>query len=149
MNSLKIRNLGAAPTFVPFDQVMGRLMGELPWTALTPDQPRESALRPAADAQETDDAVILTIALPGLKPEDVEVGFEDGALTVSGQLPSRDADLRWVLAERPQGRFHRRFTLKTPIDADAIQAQFAHGVLTLTLPKSEQVKPRKIAVQAG
>mgnify|MGYP000877849142 CR=1 FL=1 len=149
MNSLKIRNFGAAPTFVPFDQVVGRLMGELPWTALSPAMPRESVLRPAADAQETDDAVILTIALPGLKPEDVEVGFEDGALTVSGQLPARDESLRWVLAERPQGQFHRRFTLKPPIDADAIQAQFAHGVLTLTLPKSEQVKPRKIAVQAG
>ena len=149
MNTLKIRGYGPTPEFVPFRQVMNRLVSDLPWAPLPLQTPQESSLRPAADAQETDDAVVLTVALPGVQPADVEVGFENDTLTVSGSLPTREEGLRWVLAERPQGRFHRRFTLKTPIDADAIQAHFAHGVLTLTLPKSEQVKPRKIAVQAG
>lgn len=149
MNTLKIRGYAPAPEFVPLRQVMNRLVSDLPWAPLPYQATQDAALRPATDAYESDDAVVLSIDLPGLRPEDVEVGFEDGALTVSGQLPARDESLRLVLAERPAGRFHRRFTLKTPIDADGIQARFADGVLTLTLPKSEQVKPRKIAVQAG
>ena len=149
MNTLKIRGYGPAPEFVPIRQVMDRLISDLPWTPLPLQTPQDPALRPAADARESDDAVVITLALPGVRPEDVAVDFENGTLTVSGMLTARDEGQRWVLAERPEGRFHRRFTLKTPIDPDAIQAQFALGVLTLTLPKSEQVKPRKIAVQAG
>ena len=121
MNPITIRSFSKRGDFAPLHQAMNRLIQDVAWAPLS----------------------------AGAEAEGVEVSFENGSLTVSGQLPQRDADQRWVLTELPQGRFQRRFSLKTPIDADRIEAKVNAGLLTLTLPKSEQVKPRKIAVKAG
>lgn len=149
MNQLKIRGIGRNGDFVPLHQAMNRLIQDVAWAPFATSAEEALPWRPAAEAWESDDAVTLTLALPGVEPDALEVSFEDGSLTVSGQLPQRDGDRRWVLAELPQGRFQRRFSLKTPIDAEAIEAKVSAGLLTLTLPKSEQVKPRKITVKAG
>ncbi len=149
MNQLKIRGIGRNGDFAPLHQAMNRLIQDVAWAPFATGAEEALPWRPAADAWETDDAVCLTLAVPGVDPEALEVNFENGSLTVSGQLPQRDAERRWVLGELPQGRFERRFSLKTPIDAEAIEARVSAGLLTLTLPKSDLVKPRKIAVTAG
>jgi HSP20 family protein len=105
--------------------------------------------RPAVDAWEDEDAVVLEMALPGLKAEDVDVTFDKDSLTVSGLSPARDEEKTWVLLERPRGEFKRRFALQTPIDVDQVRASFSDGILSLHLPKVEAVKPRKIEVVAG
>jgi HSP20 family protein len=149
MNAIKIRTWGPQATFAPLRGTMDRMLLDA-----FPGFPQRAglepgALRPAADAYETEDEVVIELALPGIDPAAVEVTFEADSLTVTGDLPARDADRQWVLAERPQGRFHRRFTLNTPVDPDGVTASYAGGVLSLTLKKSEAEKPRKIQVNVG
>lgn len=121
---------------------LGRLSG-------MEDYDGERVITPPADAWENDDAVTIELALPGVEPSQVEVSYEKDLLTVTGTIEPRPEDRQWVLRERARGPFQRQFTLRSPVEADRADAHFVNGVLTLTLPKSEAVKPRKIAVQAN
>ena len=100
------------------------------------------------DAYANEDAIVLTADVPGLKPEELEVTLEGDTLTIRGELKNRDEQHNYVLRERPTGRFERTLTINTPIDASKVEATFADGVLTLTLPKAEAVKPKQIKVNA-
>lgn len=98
------------------------------------------------DAYVTDDAIVLQSDVPGLKPEELSVTLEGDTLTIRGELNAAN-DRKYLLRERPTGRFERTLTINTPIDQSKVEAQFADGVLTLTLPKAEAVKPRQITVK--
>ncbi len=98
------------------------------------------------DAHATEDAIVIQADVPGLKPEELEVTLEGDTLTIRGELKARAEDRNYLLRERPTGRFERVLTINTPIDANKVKAEFADGVLTLTLPKSEAVKPKQIKV---
>jgi len=100
------------------------------------------------DAYANEDAIVLTADVPGLKPEELEVTLEGDTLTIRGELKNRDEQRNYVLRERPTGRFERTLTINTPIDSSKVEATFADGVLTLTLPKAEAVKPKQIKVNA-
>lgn len=89
-----------------------------------------------ADVLETDDGYRLLLDLPGVQPADVDVRFEDGELAVNARRTGRLS-----------GSYTRTFRVSERIAADKIAADLRHGVLTLTLPKVEAVKPRRIAVQ--
>lgn len=102
---------------------------------------------PRVDILETDDELTLFADVPGVKPEDVEVRFEGGELSVHARCAPRQANARFVNAEYGVGNFYRAFTLNQDIDADKITAELKQGVLTLHLPKAEAVKPRKITVK--
>ena len=108
---------------------------------------------PAADVLETKDDIRVTLELPGLRPENVEVSLEDNVLTISGEKREEHEragqDDRWHLSERRYGRFSRSFVLPKEVVHDRIQAAFDGGVLTVTIPKSERVKPRRIEIQSG
>jgi HSP20 family protein len=106
-------------------------------------------ITPPADAWEDGDAVVIELAVPGADPAKVDVRYENDRLVVSGEIAPRDPEKQWVIHERARGPFLREFTLRTPVEADKAEAHFAQGVLTLTLPKAESVKPRKIAVQSA
>ena len=101
------------------------------------------------DAWEDQDRLVLEVSLPGLTADVVDVTIEDDSLTIAGTFPARDQERPWLLRERVQGRFERRFTLNTPVEIDEISAEMKNGVLTITVPKSESVKPRKIEVSAN
>ncbi len=103
--------------------------------------------RPAADAWESGDTVVIELGLPGIDPSTVDVTYEQDNVVISGELPARSDEHTWVLRERARGPFQRRFTLNTPIDIEKAEANYKDGVLTLSLPKSEATKPRKINVQ--
>ena len=94
----------------------------------------ETTVGPPADILETDDGFRLLLDLPGVRPADVDVRFEDGELAVSGRRTGR------------QGGYVRTFRVSERIAADRIAADLRDGVLTLTLPKVEALKPRRIAV---
>lgn len=106
---------------------------------------------PAVDVFETKDAVVLKAELPGLTAEDVDVEIDDNVLTVSGERTFKDTveEGRFYRLERSYGRFSRSLTLPQGIKADSVSASFADGVLEVTVPKAEEVKPRKITIGAG
>ena len=106
---------------------------------------------PAMDLVETDDHFVLKADLPGLSEDDVHIDVEDDVLTVSGERKAEHEDKRegYVRVERSYGSFRRSLTLPEGIDADAVQATFENGVLEVRIPKPEERKPRKVAIQVG
>ena len=106
---------------------------------------------PAMDLVETEDHFVLTADLPGLTEEDVHIDVDGDVLTVSGERKSEHEDKRdgYVRIERSYGSFRRSLTLPEGVDADAVMASFDRGVLEVSIPKPEQRKPRRVAIQVG
>jgi HSP20 family protein len=106
---------------------------------------------PAMDLVETDEHFVLKADLPGLSDEDVHIDVADDVLTVSGERRSEHEDKRdgYLRVERSYGSFRRSLTLPEGVDADAVSASFERGVLEVRIPKPEQRKPRRVAIQVG
>jgi HSP20 family protein len=100
------------------------------------------------DVTTTADELVVEAALPGVKPEDVDITVENGTLTIRGQSSSerREGDGDYLLQEIRRGEFSRSLTLPTGLEPDKATASFDNGVLTLRVPKAEQVKPRQIRI---
>lgn len=135
--------------FVTLREAMDRLVEESVVRTPRAEGGRNGQYRPAADAWETADALVIELSLPGIDPQDVEVTYEQDQLTISGKRPEPAEERTWILRESARGAFERRFTLTSPIDADGVEAHFHNGILTLHLPKSEATRPRKIDVRAN
>ena len=101
------------------------------------------------DAYSTEDAIVLIADVPGLQPEDVSVTLEGDTLTLRGEFKADENVQNYLLRERPTGRFECTLTVNTPIDPNKLEAAVDFGVLRVTLPKAEAVKPRQIAVKAA
>ena len=109
------------------------------------------AFSPALDVEEDEDAFTLHIELPGVEPDDVEVSLEESVLTISGErrfYDDREAD-GFRRVERHFGRFHRAVRLPDRVDGDKVQADYHDGMLRIVVPKAEEAKPRRIAINAG
>lgn len=106
---------------------------------------------PSLDAYETDQAYVVTLDLPGVAMESVDVSFERNTLTVKGTRerlgPSDEKEARVFFREREWGAFERSLRFPHYVDGEKIAAAFSNGVLTITVPKSETAKARKIAVR--
>lgn len=100
------------------------------------------------DVTTTTDALTIEAALPGIKPEDVDITIENGAVTISGKTADeRSADEgSYVVQEIRRGNFSRTVTLPNGLEPDKARATFEHGILRLEIPKAEQVKPRQIKI---
>jgi len=97
------------------------------------------------DVTEAEDDFVVRASLPGMKPEDVQTTVLGDILTIRGESRVEEEDgHHWLLRERRSGSFQRSVSMGTPIDADMASARFENGVLTLTLPKSEQARPKQI-----
>ena len=107
------------------------------------------ALQLPLDVSETDEAYIVRASLAGIKPEDLDISVQNSTLTIRGEMKQEEerGGERWHLQERRFGQFQRSITLPNNVDSNQVGAQFENGVLTLTLPKSEEAKPRKISVR--
>jgi HSP20 family protein len=105
----------------------------------------------ALDVVENEDNFVVKASVPGIKPEDLEITFTDNTLTIKGEMreDSEREEERYHLRERRFGRFSRSITMPTRIDADKIEAGYDSGVLTLRLPKVEEVKSKRITIKAG
>ncbi len=108
----------------------------------------ERMVRLPIDAYSTDNEIIVTAALAGVMPENVEITVEGDNLTIRGEIPQALENVDYELKERYHGPFSRTLQLNTIIDVEHIKANFDGGVLTLTLPKSEEVRPKQITVTA-
>ena len=108
---------------------------------------------PAVDVRETNDGIHVTAELPGLRSEDVTVTLENGVLSISGEkkqeVQEGKEEGNYYLFERRYGRFERSFALPRTVDADRIKARFDDGILTVTLPKAENAKPRRVQIEAN
>jgi HSP20 family protein len=97
------------------------------------------------DVTEAENDFVVQASLPGIKPEDVQTTVLGDILTIRGESRAEDENgHNWLLRERRSGSFQRSVSMGTPINADMASAQFENGVLTLTLPKSEQARPKQI-----
>ncbi len=104
---------------------------------------------PAVDIYESQDALVVIADMPGVAPENVSIDVHDNTLTIQGTVTLEETKERIHVHEYGVGDYSRQFTLGRTIDQSKIEAAMKNGVLTLTLPKSDISKPRKIAVKAA
>ena len=109
----------------------------------------QAAYVPRFDIWETAEELLLFGDLPGVTPENLDIRFENNELTVHGKVSPRQENIEFLYGEYGIGDFHRTFTVGEAVDAEKISAEMRNGVLTLHLPKSEKVKPRRIEVRTG
>ena len=105
---------------------------------------------PAIDMFQTDDDVVIRAALPGIKSEEVQINVTGEMLTLKGEV-KQDQEMEeksWHIREQRYGSFERSVALPTAVVADKAKADFENGILTVTLPKAEEVKPKTITVKA-
>jgi HSP20 family protein len=103
----------------------------------------------ALDVYETDDELVVSAAVPGVKPEEVEISITGDTLTIKGETKTETKveKANYLRQERRYGAFARTVTLPTPIQADKAEAKFKDGVLTVIIPKAEDVKPKTIKIK--
>jgi HSP20 family protein len=104
----------------------------------------------AIDMYQTDNDVVVRAALPGIKPDEVQINVTGDILTIKGEVKHEEEkkDKSWHIREHHRGAFERSVRLPIGVISDKAKADFQNGVLTITLPKLEEVKPRTIAVKA-
>jgi HSP20 family protein len=124
---------------------------ESPLTELARTSNLLSGWNPALDLYEDKDNLYVKVELPGMKREDIDLSLHEGSLSVSGERKSeqKHEDAEVYRAERFFGRFQRTVTLPTPVAADKVKAQYKDGILNITLPKTEEAKPKHIDVNVS
>lgn len=126
------------------------LKQEAPAEIVMVERTRETTTyNPRVDIAETEDEMLLYADLPGVEKENLDLRFENGELIIEGRVEPRQADQQFPYAEYGIGDFCRKFSITEAIDAEKISAELKSGVLTIHLPKTDAVKPRKIEVQAA
>jgi HSP20 family protein len=123
------------------DNIFGQLFEGLPTQTV-------GGWVPAVDLYETKDNLTVKCELPGLKKEDIGISLHEGILTISGERKHEEKrkDSEVYRTERYEGRFSRSLTLPSKVSANAINATYKDGVLTVVLPKAEESKPKQIQV---
>lgn len=133
---------------VSLREAMDRLFED---SFIRPDvwSPLSGSLSVPVDLWEEKDAYHLRADVPGIRPDDIEIAVTHDTVTVSGELKTEmeKKDEGWLRQERRTGKFTRSFTLPVEIDANKVDATFENGVLHLTLPESEAVRPKQIKVR--
>ena len=121
---------------------MGRLLSDAfsVWDRI------DGGWRPAADVEETEDAYLVELELPGVKQQDVSVEFGGGELVVTGEVKERQRVGLLRSRTRRIGRFEYRLSLPAEIDEDQINASMSEGVLTVRVPKTAKARPRKVPI---
>ncbi len=119
--------------------------------ALAPSSWRSFNWSVALDVVENDDEFVVKASLPGINPDDLEITFIDGKLTIKGEVTEEEKveEARYHLRERRFGSFSRSIKLPSGIDTEKIDAKYESGVLELHLPKVEEVKPKKITIKTS
>jgi HSP20 family protein len=111
---------------------------------------RDGWSAPAIDMYQTDNDVVVRAALPGFKADDVQINVTGDVLTIRGEIKHEEEqqEKSWHIREHRWGSFERSISLPTDVVSDRAQADFDNGILTITLPKAEEVKPKTITVKA-
>jgi HSP20 family protein len=156
MNNLIRWNRPSMPAWPTFGRLtdlrdeIDRLF-ESPLTELARTSQLFSGWTPPIDVYEDKDNLYLKMELPGMKKEDIELSLHDGSLSISGERKTENkyegADMH--RSERFFGRFQRTVSLPTPVATDKVKAQYKEGILSVTLPKTEEAKPKQIEVNVA
>ena len=109
----------------------------------------DGRVRPALDVYETPDAVVVKATIPGVKADGLDITLSQGTLVIRGEAKDEreEKEERYYLRERRSGAFHRAVTLPVGLDTKKAEATFEDGVLTISLPKTEEAKPQEIKVK--
>ena len=133
-----------------FDQLQHEMNRSTGFPAKTDDNGDvvTSDWTPAVDIKEQEKQFVISADIPGVDPDNIDVHMEKGMLTIKGERDSEKKTERegYKRIEREHGVFYRRFTMPEGVDAEAINAKTTNGVLTITIPKKEQLQARKIKV---
>ena len=100
------------------------------------------------DLTQDGDDVVLRATVPGVAPEDIDVTIEDGVLTINAETPN-DNDASFIIRERRAGKLYRALRLPNTLDVGKAESEYKHGVLTLTVPKVEAVKARRLEIKGA
>ena len=124
---------------------MEQLLSELPRTGYQENRPWVLPL----DVIETDDKFIVKASIPGVNPDDLDITFSDNILTIQGEIKDEAEKMEgnYLLRERRFGLFQRSIALPERVDADKIEATYKDGVLILSIPKVEEIKPKRISIK--
>ncbi len=143
MSLIPWRNL---PAFGALPHPANRLFNELFSLGSVAD-----GFHPALDVSETDDAVVVRAEVPGVDPQEIEVSVHGDMLELRGEKKQEEErkETGYYRVERSYGSFRRSLKLPAKVDAENVEAKAKDGILTLTLPKREEAKPRRIKVKAG
>jgi HSP20 family protein len=116
----------------------------------TPEEWQSQNWGLALDVMEKDDEYIVKTSIPGIKPENLEITYNNNVLTIKGETKEENEiqEARYHMRERRFGTFSRSITVPSSVKSDDIQAEYDAGVLTLRLPKAEEVKAKRISVKA-
>jgi HSP20 family protein len=114
-------------------------------------QPLEAEFAPAVDVKESAEAVVVKAEVPGIDAQDINISVTGDVLTINGEKKSEreEKEANYHLVERNYGSFSRAIKLPAAVDLDKIEAKYDQGVLTVTCPKKEAVKPKAIEIKTG
>jgi HSP20 family protein len=115
------------------------------WSGLA----RPSQWTPALDLYHDNNNIVAVVELPGMRKEDIEISLQDGTLTISGERKDETANEDAARSERFTGKFRRSVTLPTRVDVNKLSASYQDGILTVTLPKAEEAKPKQIQINVS
>lgn len=103
------------------------------------------------DVVEEDNHIMVKATLPGVKPEDIEVTMEEGILAINAETKEEHEEKKdnYLLRERRSGKFHRTLRLPDTVDSEKAESRYEHGILTISFPKAEAKKARRLEVKAG
>jgi len=120
---------------------------EVPWGSLNRTGQLFSGWSPALDLYQNNDNFVAVVELPGMRKEDIEISLHDGNLNIAGERKSSSSNGEQAeRTERYVGNFRRSISLPAPVDANKVSATYRDGILTVTMPKAEEAKPKRITV---
>ena len=135
--------------FSDFDQIRREMMRLLDTAAGDGAPDPRAGVFPPINITQDDDNFYVRAEIPGIKPAELSISALRNRVSIAGKrdIPREHERVSYHRKERPEGAFNRAVTLPVEVDAERVDARYADGILTLTLPKAEQTKPRQIAVR--
>jgi HSP20 family protein len=149
MNRLEQPFRGASTLQEQINRVFGEVVGR------TSEESNLTAWAPAVDIYETENELVVKADVPDVNPEDLDIRVENNILTIRGERKfetqghEKVNENNYLRIERAYGSFSRSFSLASSVNSEAIKADYHNGVLTLSLPKREEAKPKQIKVNIG
>ena len=138
-------------SYLSMQDTMNSLVNALFNTDISTPDSGNGEYAPRMDMKELDDAYILKLTMPGLEKDDIDISITDGVLTVKGETKedneNEDEKGTWLVREHKHFTYYRSVRLPSEVQADKAEAEYKNGVLNLTLPKAEEVKPKSIPVK--
>jgi len=145
MNRLELPFRGATTLQEQINRVFGDVVGR------TGEESNLTPWAPSVDIYETENELVVKADLPDVNPQDLDIRVENNILTIRGErkFETKVNEDNYLRIERAYGSFSRSFSLANSVKSEAIKADYQNGVLTLSLPKREEAKPKQIKVNVG